>query len=187
MSSLPRPSPSRPGGARRDGDRPAPIHRPPPPHLSSSSSPASCRHGHPTPVTTTQATRTTAPTSPSSTLAALPPSVQPVTVHLATPDADVYVLGVSHVSQRSADHVRDLITHVKPDAVLLELCKDRTGLLTESYPPTDPTDPLLQWTASEVVVEGNKDGTLSDDEVRAMLRCASGLPFLPAADLEADV
>lgn len=38
-----------------------------------------------------------------------------------------YVLGISHVSRESCQQIEDLIRAVKPDIVLVELCKDRTG------------------------------------------------------------
>ena len=43
----------------------------------------------------------------------------------------VYVLGVSHVSRESVDAVRELIQEVRPEVVLLELCKDRLRLLLD--------------------------------------------------------
>lgn len=45
--------------------------------------------------------------------------------------AQVYVLGVSHVSRKSCEEVRELIQAVKPDVVVLELCKDRLRLLLD--------------------------------------------------------
>ena len=43
----------------------------------------------------------------------------------------MYVLGVSHVSRESVDAVRELIQAVRPEVVLLELCKDRLRLLLD--------------------------------------------------------
>eukprot|EP00884_Botryococcus_braunii_P005404 jgi/Botrbrau1/14865/Bobra.0326s0011.1 len=43
--------------------------------------------------------------------------------------AKVYVLGISHVSKRDCELVEELIQKVRPDIVVLELCKDRTPLL----------------------------------------------------------
>ena len=43
----------------------------------------------------------------------------------------VYVLGMSHVSRRSCQDTEELVGLVRPDIVLVELCKDRvTGLIT---------------------------------------------------------
>lgn len=44
----------------------------------------------------------------------------------------VYVLGMSHVSRRSCEDIEQLVGAVRPDIVLVELCKDRvTGLISE--------------------------------------------------------
>jgi pheromone shutdown protein TraB len=55
---------------------------------------------------------------------------------------DIYVVGVSHRSLRSADHARAVIEELRPDAVVLEVCRSRTGLL---YPQTSalPSNPFL--------------------------------------------
>ena len=45
--------------------------------------------------------------------------------------ASVYILGASHVSRASCDRVAELIAAVRPDVVLVELCKDRLGLLVD--------------------------------------------------------
>lgn len=42
-----------------------------------------------------------------------------------------YVLGVSHVSKESCNLIEELIHLVQPDAVMVELCKERTGLLID--------------------------------------------------------
>lgn len=41
----------------------------------------------------------------------------------------IFILGTAHVSQQSADDVTQLIEAVQPDAVVVELCKSRTGVL----------------------------------------------------------
>jgi hypothetical protein len=46
---------------------------------------------------------------------------------------EVYIVGVSHRSARSAEHVRAVIAALRPDAVVVELCRSRAGQL---YPPT---------------------------------------------------
>ncbi len=50
----------------------------------------------------------------------------------------VYILGASHVSRASCDRVRELIAAVRPDVVLVELCKDRLGLLVDPVRPVIP-------------------------------------------------
>mgnify|MGYP005994679011 CR=1 FL=1 len=42
-----------------------------------------------------------------------------------------YIIGTAHVSQVSADHVREVIQTVRPDTVVIELCKSRVGLLVQ--------------------------------------------------------
>ena len=46
-------------------------------------------------------------------------------------EAMVYILGVSHVSRESCERTQELIERVRPGAVLLEVCKDRLGLLID--------------------------------------------------------
>lgn len=55
----------------------------------------------------------------------------------------VYVLGMSHVSRRSCKDIEQLVSAVRPDIVLVELCKDRvTGLISEEQVrPPAPTAP----------------------------------------------
>jgi hypothetical protein len=53
-------------------------------------------------------------------------------------EAVVYILGASHVSRASCDCVRELIEAVRPDVVLVELCKDRLGLLVDPVRPVIP-------------------------------------------------
>ncbi len=47
----------------------------------------------------------------------------------------VFVLGVSHVSERSCDQTRQLVRAVRPEVVLVELCKERVGLLVDPVQP----------------------------------------------------
>jgi len=41
-----------------------------------------------------------------------------------------YLIGTAHTSQTSADDVRKLILAVKPDVVMVELCRSRQSMLT---------------------------------------------------------
>lgn len=67
----------------------------------------------------------------------LPEELRDVTAVLSVPNAhaptgstQVYVLGMSHVSKRSLQHIEQLISLVRPEVVVVELCKDRvTGLV----------------------------------------------------------
>uniref|UniRef100_A0A061QT92 TraB family protein n=1 Tax=Tetraselmis sp. GSL018 TaxID=582737 RepID=A0A061QT92_9CHLO len=42
---------------------------------------------------------------------------------------EIFIVGTSHVSECSADEVRDVIRRVKPDVVFLELCRERASIL----------------------------------------------------------
>mmetsp|Transcript_16708 Transcript_16708/g.23318 ORF Transcript_16708/g.23318 Transcript_16708/m.23318 type:complete len:780 (+) Transcript_16708:69-2408(+) len=65
---------------------------------------------------------------PSSTV--IPDSVKPVTVKLNDGEGkEVFLIGISHVSQRSVEQSEELIEAVKPDVVMLELCLARSALL----------------------------------------------------------
>ncbi|CAM9933358.1 unnamed protein product, partial [Hapterophycus canaliculatus] len=46
-----------------------------------------------------------------------------------TEPLELYVLGTSHVSEASAKHVRRVLEAVRPQSVVVELCKSRAGLM----------------------------------------------------------
>ena len=50
---------------------------------------------------------------------------------------EIYLLGTSHLSQRSAVDVQTAIDALEPDAVVIELCRSRSGLLYADDVPTD--------------------------------------------------
>ena len=61
-------------------------------------------------------------------LSVLPPNVKV----LQKPDGGwSYVIGTAHVSQVSVEHVREVIQLVRPNTVVLELCRSRIGILVE--------------------------------------------------------
>ncbi|KAK9825968.1 hypothetical protein WJX74_002300 [Apatococcus lobatus] len=96
----------------------------------------------------------------------------------------VYLLGVSHVSQVSCEHIRDLIRHVKPEAVMVELCKDRTALLVD--PDTAAPN---RWHARLVRFNGLPEGEdrglwPSSEELQSLLITQPHCP-LGTAELEA--
>ena len=43
--------------------------------------------------------------------------------------AEIFLVGTAHVSKQSAQEVRDMITLVKPDSVMIELCPNRAARL----------------------------------------------------------
>lgn len=50
----------------------------------------------------------------------------------------VYLLGTSHISKSSCNDVQELMSHVKPQGLFLELCSQRLAILS----PPPPTPPL---------------------------------------------
>ena len=65
------------------------------------------------------------------------------TLHPSSP----HDVGISHVSKVSVEQCSRIIAQLRPDVCVLELCKDRTGLLTDQA-NVNTSDPLLQvtWT-----------------------------------------
>ena len=49
---------------------------------------------------------------------------------------DIWVLGTSHVSEQSAHDVEAAVAALQPDAIVLELCRSRTGLLYADEAPS---------------------------------------------------
>ena len=89
----------------------------------------------------------------------------------------IYILGMSHVSRDSCHHTAQLIATAKPDLVLLELCKDRTGLLL------DPAQLSPQYWHSRTVTFDTGAGTQpasvqhACDSLLKQLRCQPGTAF----------
>uniref|UniRef100_A0A383WD58 Uncharacterized protein n=1 Tax=Tetradesmus obliquus TaxID=3088 RepID=A0A383WD58_TETOB len=63
----------------------------------------------------------------------------------------VFVLGVSHVSQVSCDQIKQLVHAVRPEVVMVELCKERLGLLVD---PVNPERRLDTWHCRKVMLDG---------------------------------
>ncbi|KAL4443721.1 hypothetical protein ABPG75_011458 [Micractinium tetrahymenae] len=103
-----------------------------------------------------------------------------------------YILGMSHVSRESCQHIDALIRAVKPDIVLLELCKDRTGLLVDP----DAPPPQVWWTPRLAVAstpslealaggQAGAPGWPSTGQLLARLH-SRGCSPVTAADIEDD-
>lgn len=132
---------------------------------------------------------TTTYTQAPATFSQLPQAIRDTTVvlHVDNPSSPtgkttVYLLGVSHISKRSAEHVKDLISTVKPQVVMLELCKDRLPLLM------DPDSPPPQiWHTRRVRFNGLPEdpGYPSAEEILATLHTQPGNP-ITVGDIEAD-
>ena len=97
----------------------------------------------------------------------------------------VYILGASHVSRQSCNHAAQLISAIRPDTVLLELCKDRVDLLV------DPSLPAPKHWHSRVVKLDSSFAQQSSftatacKKLLARLRCRPGRLF-SAYDIEQD-
>jgi len=93
----------------------------------------------------------------------------------------VYVLGVSHVSRQSCSHVAQMIAAISPEAVLLELCKDRVLLLMD---PTAP--PPQHWHTRAVDLQGMSQSSKNAwKKLLLTLKCQRGRAFT-AHDIEED-
>ncbi len=93
----------------------------------------------------------------------------------------VYVVGVSHVSRQSCSHVAQMIAAVSPEAVLLELCKDRVQLLMDPSAP-----PPQHWHTRAIDLQGMLQS--SDNAWKKLLltlKCQRGRAFT-AHDIEED-
>jgi TraB/PrgY/gumN family len=51
-----------------------------------------------------------------------------------TEPQEVYLLGTSHVSEQSAADVRRVVAAVKPESIVVELCRGRLGMMLEMAP-----------------------------------------------------
>lgn len=57
---------------------------------------------------------------------------------------ELFIFGTAHVSEQSALDVRRAVHIVKPDCLLVELCRARAGLLMQR-PARDTPPPELSW------------------------------------------
>ncbi|KAL4858448.1 TraB domain-containing protein [Chlorella vulgaris] len=113
--------------------------------------------------------------------AELPPSLRNTTAVLHTAEgAAAYVLGISHVSKESCQHIEELIRLVQPDIVLVELCKDRTGLLVDPDAPPPQT-----WYTPRFSLTGlpTAPGWPTSDQLMGLLK-GTGCAPVSAADIE---
>jgi hypothetical protein len=106
----------------------------------------------------------------------LPPSLKNNVVVLDAPNpaapggvTKVYLLGMSHVSKKSVQQVKDLVRAVQPDVVGVELCRERLPLLVD--PEKDSAANLL-WHCRKV---GEGRDSVCLGSAGAMLLLASGV------------
>ncbi len=62
----------------------------------------------------------------------------------------MYIVGTAHVSKKSAEDVERVIRAVRPDAVVVELCKSRSGIM-QSPEEEETTDQGLEESEEELV------------------------------------
>ena len=97
----------------------------------------------------------------------------------------VFILGASHVSRQSCTHATQLISTIKPEVVLLELCKDRVDLLVDPSMP-----PPQHWHSRAINFHSNFPQQSSFTaaackKLLSRLRCQPGR-FFSAYDIEQD-
>jgi len=73
----------------------------------------------------------------------LPPQPKPFTLRVKNTktEADIILIGTSHVSKKAQHHVVDLLTSFRPDTVVLEVPENvkLKHILIDDWPPTKPT------------------------------------------------
>mmetsp|Transcript_9727 Transcript_9727/g.14065 ORF Transcript_9727/g.14065 Transcript_9727/m.14065 type:complete len:456 (-) Transcript_9727:108-1475(-) len=82
----------------------------------------------------------------------LPPTLQNrKTLHkLDICGCTVYLLGTSHISRSSCDDVQQLMSHVQPDGLFLELCPKRLAILMPS-PDAFATSEMAKLSLKEII------------------------------------
>lgn len=84
---------------------------------------------HKKPTSTAQTQRSSAPVKIPDNLRKQVAVLQASNPSAPDGQSTVYVLGISHVSKRSVDDIKQLLSAVRPEVVLIELCCDRVGFL----------------------------------------------------------
>ncbi|KAK9817743.1 hypothetical protein WJX72_001538 [[Myrmecia] bisecta] len=64
------------------------------------------------------------------------------------PTQTFYILGTAHISSKSCSDVQKLIRQVRPEVVVLELCRERTGILQPAEPEKHEKLQLRELVAS---------------------------------------
>jgi hypothetical protein len=91
-------------------------------------------------------------------------------------DSVAYVLGISHVSRKSCELIQEMIELVKPEAVLVELCHERTGLLVDEAAAQTGKN---AWYSSNVDITGlpTGPGWPSKSDLTSILNSSKGEPI----------
>ena len=98
------------------------------------------------------------------------------TVVLHHGDSVAYILGISHVSRKSCELIQEMIQLVKPDAVMVELCHERTGLLVDEAAAQTGKN---AWYSSNVDITGLPTGHEwpSKSDLISILNSSKGEPI----------
>lgn len=86
----------------------------------------------------------------------------------------MYVLGISHVSNKSLEHIEAVVKGLDPEVIAVELCKDRSGSLG------DPDYSVSLFHCSDISLQhphGGKPGYPTDEQLLAPLTCKPGYPI----------
>lgn len=130
----------------------------------------------------------TSQTPPS--LDGLPSDLLNAVVKLEAPRANgdkahVYVMGVSHCSKKQAEQVKSLIHAARPEVVMVELCKDRVGLLADGRVEAQAKN---LWHVRKVQIEGlpTSDEWPTESSLKKLLVTRAGRP-VSTQDIEGDI
>lgn len=91
----------------------------------------------------------------------------------STAGTTAYILGVSHVSKESCGLIEELIEKVKPDAVMLELCHERTGLLIDEKAASTGRN---AWFSDNVDIAGLDKNFEFKEQLMKRLKTYHGCP-----------
>jgi len=104
---------------------------------------------------------------------------------------EVYLIGTAHISEQSAQQVKDVIRHVQPDVVFLELCHERAKRLRERPISDNETTALTEvFTSNEgpawfsQILSMLKKG-LPYTAIKGMYKYLSSLGFVPGVEFKA--
>lgn len=139
---------------------------------------------HKKPTSTAQTQRSSAPVKIPDNLRKQVAVLQASNPSAPDGQSTVYVLGISHVSKRSVDDIKQLLSAVRPEVVLIELCCDRVGFL---LPRKSAVKSTALWYAPDVALEGiPEDGAWPGPEQLLKLLKSQPNASVTTHDIESD-
>lgn len=66
----------------------------------------------------------------------------------------IYLLGTAHISKKSSEQAKELVEFVRPSVVFLELCDERSAILTQNNNGKDNFDSVTPRILIEKLVNG---------------------------------